>query len=65
MPAPAALLTAFGETSLEFSLRFWTDRFEVSSRVRSEVAISVRAALQEAGFLGPTPPPAETVHTGT
>jgi small-conductance mechanosensitive channel len=53
-PAPAALLTAFGENKLDFSLRFWTERFEVSSRVRSEVAVSVRAALQEAGFLGPT-----------
>jgi small-conductance mechanosensitive channel len=54
-PAPTALLTAFAENKLDFSLRFWTDRFEVSSRVRSEVAVSVREALQKAGFLGPTP----------
>jgi small-conductance mechanosensitive channel len=57
-PAPAALMTAFAESKLDFSLRFWTERFEVSSRVRSEVAVAVRAALQEAGFLGPIPAPA-------
>lgn len=64
-PAPAALLTAFGESKLDFSLRFWTERFEVSSRVRSEVAVAVRAALQEAGFLGPSPLPAEAAHAGS
>jgi small-conductance mechanosensitive channel len=64
-PAPAALLTAFGESKLDFSLRFWTERFEVSSRVRSEVAVAVRAALREAGFLGPTPLPAKAAHTGS
>jgi small-conductance mechanosensitive channel len=57
VPAPAALLTAFAENKLDFSLRFWTERFEVSSRVRSEVAVAVRAALQHAGYLGPTPAP--------
>jgi len=65
VPAPAALLTAFGESQLDFSLRFWTERFEVSSRVRSEVAVAVRAALREAGFLGPTPLPAKAAHTGS
>ena len=58
VPAPVALLTSFGDGGLEFSLRFWTERFEVSSRVRSEVAIAARAALRGAGLLGPTPEPA-------
>jgi potassium-dependent mechanosensitive channel len=63
VPAPTALLIAFAENKLDFSLRFWTERFEVSSRVRSEVAVSVRAALQKAGYLGPTPAVTDDVET--
>jgi small-conductance mechanosensitive channel len=63
VPAPAALLTAFAENKLDFSLRFWTERFEVSSRVRSEVAVSVRAALQKAGYLGPAPAATDDAET--
>ena len=59
VPAPTALMTAFTDSNLGFSLRFWTERFEVSSRVRSEVAVAVRAALQEAGFLPPSAAPAD------
>ena len=61
VPAPTALMTKFTESTLDFSLRFWTERFEVSSRVRSEVGVSVRAALQKAGFWGPSAAPVDVV----
>lgn len=53
-PAPVALLTGFGESSLEFSVRFWTDSPEFL-QVRSDVALAIHGALKEAGLQFPFP----------
>jgi small-conductance mechanosensitive channel len=54
-PPPVALLTAFGDSSLDFTLRCWTDRFDSFVISRSEIAIGVYAALQQAGIEIPFP----------
>ncbi len=54
IPEPIALFTGFGDSSLDFSLRFWT-RFEIFPRVRSEIAVGVNTALREAGIEIPFP----------
>lgn len=48
-PAPAVLLMRFGESSLDFELRFWTrvgDSFEASS----EMHVNTNVELQRAGI---------------
>jgi len=55
VPQPTALFTAFGDSSLNFSLRFWTGEFEDSVNVRSNVAVAVSRALQDAGIEVPFP----------
>jgi small-conductance mechanosensitive channel len=53
-PSPAALFAGFGESALDFQLRFWTEERDWM-RVRSEVGIAVHAALREAGIPIPFP----------
>ncbi len=53
-PPPKVFFMAFGENSLEFSLRFWS-RFEVSFGTRSEISVLVDKALREAGLAAPVP----------
>ncbi len=53
-PPPNAFFLAFGENTLEFSLRFWT-RFDVGFSTRSAVAVAVERALREAGLAAPVP----------
>jgi small-conductance mechanosensitive channel len=47
-PAPAAFSIGFGDSGLTFELRVWTNRFERSDAIRSELAEAVSAALTEA-----------------
>jgi len=47
-PAPAAFSIGFGDNGLTFDLRVWTNRFERSDAIRSELAEAVSAALSEA-----------------
>jgi potassium-dependent mechanosensitive channel len=54
-PPPVALFLGFGDSSLDFSLRFWTSHFESWFVVKSDVAVSVHAALREAGIEIPFP----------
>jgi potassium efflux system protein len=54
-PAPRALFTGFGDSSLDFALWAWTDRQEVFAAVRSRVAIAVHDALRDAGIEIPFP----------
>ena len=54
-PPPLALFTGFGESSLDFQLRFWTRRFETWTTVASEVRIAVAQALDAAGIEIPFP----------
>ena len=47
-PPPAAFSIGFGDSGLTFELRVWTNRFERSDAIRSELAETVSAALTEA-----------------
>jgi small-conductance mechanosensitive channel len=47
-PPPAAFSIGFGDSGLTFDLRVWTNRFERSDAIRSELAEAVSAALSEA-----------------
>ncbi len=54
-PAPAALFTGFGDSSLNFVLRVWTATFDESIVQRSEVAIAINDALKAEGIEIPFP----------
>jgi small-conductance mechanosensitive channel len=54
-PAPSALFVGFGDSSLDFELRGWTDRFDDFLRVKSALAVDVCGALAEAGIQIPFP----------
>ena len=54
-PAPAAVLMGFGEYSLDFELRAWTDRFGDAETIQSELADAVYAGLTEARIDLPVP----------
>jgi small-conductance mechanosensitive channel len=45
----------FGESSLDFSVKFWAGSFEDSIRLRSEVGVAVHDALDAAGIQIPFP----------
>jgi small-conductance mechanosensitive channel len=47
-PPPAVFSIGFGDSGLTFDLRVWTNRFERSDAIRSELAEAVSAALTEA-----------------
>jgi small-conductance mechanosensitive channel len=53
--APVALFLRFGESSIDFVLRFWTDDFDRWQALASEVMIEVYAALGKAGIEIPLP----------
>lgn len=54
-PRPDVLCTGLGESSIDFAIRVWTPDFGSGSRVRSELAQRVYAALGEAGIEIPFP----------
>ncbi len=55
-PAPAAWMTGFGESAVDFTLLFWYHVNEHSNwEVRSAVAMAVKAALEGAGIEIPYP----------
>lgn len=54
-PPPKALFRDFGDSALNFELRFWTPDAEKRLETYSEVAISVNAALKAAGISIPFP----------
>jgi small-conductance mechanosensitive channel len=54
-PAPVALFMGFGESSLDFELRAWTDAFDDWVQVRSGLALEVHRKLGEAGIEVPFP----------
>ncbi|HEU4769976.1 MAG TPA: mechanosensitive ion channel domain-containing protein [Pyrinomonadaceae bacterium] len=54
-PAPTALFIGFGDSALNFELRFWAPRPEVVPELKSDVALSIAAALQQEGITVPVP----------
>jgi len=55
-PIPQALFQAFGDSSLDFVLRVWTDaEYERTAPLMSELAIAIQRSLGEAGIAIPFP----------
>jgi small-conductance mechanosensitive channel len=54
-PAPQALFTGFGESSLDFELRAWTALFDNYVVTQSQLGVAVSRALAEAGIEIPFP----------
>ncbi len=55
LPAPAVYFKQFGDSALNFELQFWVMEQSSTVRVKSEVALMVIAALDEAGIEIPFP----------
>jgi potassium-dependent mechanosensitive channel len=54
-PAPVALFTAFGDSSLDFELRVWVPEIRLRLEVRSVVLTEVERRFSEAGIEIPFP----------
>ncbi|MCU1324113.1 MAG: Potassium efflux system KefA protein / Small-conductance mechanosensitive channel [Acidobacteriaceae bacterium] len=54
-PSPAAYFLGFGESGLNFELRFWSARQDTWFQLKSDVAIGVALALREANIEIPFP----------
>jgi potassium-dependent mechanosensitive channel len=54
-PPPCAFFVGFGDSSLNFELRAWTDRADQWFAVRSELAVAIHAALRDANIEIPFP----------
>jgi potassium-dependent mechanosensitive channel len=54
-PPPTVVLMGFGEYSLNFELRAWTERFADPETIQSELADAVYGGLTEAGIDLPVP----------
>ena len=54
-PAPRAFFMGFGDSSINFELRAWTDQFDQWFQIRSELAAAVYDAGQAAGISFPFP----------
>jgi potassium efflux system protein len=54
-PSPQGLFTGYGDSSINFELRAWTDRFDDWPRIRSELAVAVYDAVYKAGMTFPFP----------
>lgn len=54
-PQPRGLFVGFGESSIDFELRAWTDEFIEWQKIRSELAAAVYDAVRAAGFSFPFP----------
>ncbi len=62
-PAPSVVFTGFGDSSLDFQLKCWVERFELAVEVASELRVAVNRALADAGIEIPFPQRDINVHT--
>jgi potassium efflux system protein len=54
-PAPVAYFIGFGDSALNFELRFWSERQDIWFQLKSDVTVAVCRALTEAGIEIPFP----------
>jgi len=54
-PEPQALFLEFGDSALLFRLRLWIGKFDDGYPVRSDLAVAIQTALEEAGIKVPFP----------
>jgi small-conductance mechanosensitive channel len=54
-PAPLAYMTEYGDSTINFELWAWTDRFQEWPLVRSDLAVAIYDAVQSAGMSFPFP----------
>jgi small-conductance mechanosensitive channel len=54
-PAPLALFSGFGDSSLDFKLLFWIEKAELRMHSQSAVNVSINRAIKEAGIEIPFP----------
>jgi len=54
-PPPQAVFKSFGDSSINFELRAWTNRFERWPKIQTELAAAIYAALHAAGMSLPFP----------
>jgi small-conductance mechanosensitive channel len=54
-PAPQGLFVAYGDSSINFELRAWTDQFDTWYQTRSELAVALYKAVHDAGMTFPFP----------
>ena len=54
-PPPQGLMMGYGESSINFELRAWTDEFDNWPAVRSELAVALYDAVHAAGMTFPFP----------
>jgi len=54
-PPPQGLFIGFGDSSINFELRAWTDQFDDWPLIRSELAVAVFDAVRAAGMTFPFP----------
>jgi small-conductance mechanosensitive channel len=45
----------FGDSSINYELRAWTDEFDDWVRIRSDLAVAINDAVAEAGWSFPFP----------
>jgi potassium efflux system protein len=54
-PPPAAFFLGFGDSALNFELRFWANRQDIWFQLKSDVSIGVAQALRDANIEVPFP----------
>ncbi|MBW2386260.1 MAG: mechanosensitive ion channel, partial [Deltaproteobacteria bacterium] len=63
-PEPYVLFQGFGDSSLDFELRAWTDEFDSFLQIRSQLCTQIAAALEAANLVIPFPQRDLHIHTG-
>jgi small-conductance mechanosensitive channel len=54
-PSPTVVFSGFGQSTLDFSVRAWTDNYDDAVFVRSALAVDIHSALVKAGISIPYP----------